>query len=235
MTEEIESFYNDLKSFYFEIVRIRTKTVSTQEFKEKTIDTYSVWKTKIEPSLSTKIEKDALSDLNHLFEGLYQEARIRVADVSNVQTLIAQIHDMFLKEVVAPLRRMKFSEPEASLMESAKFLGLDTNWSSATSALQLQEVVITLVAKRKGIRLDKSSVEKLLGKKIQNFSFNHQYAAFSEHVKDFIEMPILAKHLRKMRVKVLHEGYNPKPEETQSIVSFTIGLLGKLEKIYDMR
>jgi hypothetical protein len=34
-----------------------------------------------------------------------------------------------------------------------------------------------------------------------------------------------------MRVKVLHEGYNPEPEEKDSLVSFTTGLLRKLEDI----
>jgi len=119
------------------------------------------------------------------------------------------------------------------LMESATFLGLDTNWSLATCALQLQEVAVTLMAKRKNIKLDKENVGKLLNKKIESPSFNDKYEAFSRHVKTLsnIEMPILATHLRKMRVKVLHEGYNPKPEETKSIVTFTIGLLQKLNGI----
>ena len=119
------------------------------------------------------------------------------------------------------------------LMRSASFLGLNTNWSLATCALQLQEVVVTLVAKRKKIKLDKANVERLLNKKIEDLSFNDRYEAFSKQVKASfnIEMPILATHLRKMRTKVLHEGYNPKPEETDSIVRFTVGLLKKLEDI----
>jgi len=123
---------------------------------------------------------------------------------------------------------------EVTVMESASFLGLDINWLLATSALQLQEVAITLVSKRKGIALDKTNVEKVLNKEIENaLSFNDQYEAFSRQVKDAfnIEMPILTGHLRKMRAKVLHEGYNPKPEEAEPIVSFTIGLLQKLKRI----
>jgi hypothetical protein len=44
-------------------------------------------------------------------------------------------------------------------------------------------------------------------------------------------MPILVPQLRRMRVNVLHEGYNPEPEEKDSLVSFTIGLLKKLNSI----
>lgn len=118
-------------------------------------------------------------------------------------------------------------------MESASFLGLDTNWSVATCALQLQEVAVTLVAKKKEIKLDKANVERVLNKRIETLSFGYQYKAFSKLVKVTfgIEMPILTTHLRKMRTKVLHEGYNPKPEETDSIVRFTIGLLQKLNNI----
>ena len=132
-----------------------------------------------------------------------------------------------------PQEKEKPTEPIISLMRSASFLGLDTNWSMATCALQLQEVTMTLVAKRTKIKLDKANVERVLNKKIESLSFNDQYEAFSRlvKVKFDIEMPILTTHLRKMRAKVLHEGYNPKPEETGSIVNFTIGLLQKLEDI----
>lgn len=138
------------------------------------------------------------------------------------------------KIAIEPLgKNGKMSELTTGLMKSAAFLGLDTNWSLATCALQLQEVVVTLVAKRKKIRLDRANVETTLNKKIQSLSFGDQYEAFATVVKTLfsVEMPILTTHLRKMRTKVLHEGYNPKPEETDSIVRFTIGLLEKLEKI----
>ncbi len=127
----------------------------------------------------------------------------------------------------------KLTDPANLLMNSASFLGLDTNWFLATCALQLQEVAVTLVAKRKNIKLDKASVEKILNKRIEDLSFNDQYEAFDRQVRDSfnIEMPILTTHLRRMRVRVLHGGYNPKPEETESIASFTIGLLKKLKDI----
>jgi len=119
------------------------------------------------------------------------------------------------------------------LMGSAGFLGLDANWFLATCALQLQEVAMKVIAKRKGIKLDKREVEKILKRKVEMLSFNHQYKAFSEVLKTRfgVEMPYLPIQLRKMRVKVLHEAYNPKPEETNSIEVFTIGLLQKLSNV----
>jgi hypothetical protein len=121
----------------------------------------------------------------------------------------------------------------SDLMISANFLELDTNWALATSALQLQEVAVKLFADRKGITLDKANVEKILKKKIQGeLSFSDCYEAFVKQVKDSykLKMPILASHLRRMRVKVMHEGYNPQPEETELLVDFTIGLLQRMEK-----
>lgn len=119
------------------------------------------------------------------------------------------------------------------LMKCASFMGLNDNWSLATCALQLQEVAMTLVAKRKKIKLDKANVEKVLNKKIEKLSFSNQYEAFSKLVLALfdVEMPILTIHLRKMRAKVLHDGYNPKPEEAESIANFTIGLLRRLKDI----
>jgi hypothetical protein len=126
-------------------------------------------------------------------------------------------------------------ESEQRMTECAAFMGLDDNWFSATSALQLQEVAVTLVAQKKGITLSRESVERILSKRVENLSFNEQYEAFSKHVKDVsgIEMPILTAHLRKMRAMVLHQGYNPKPEETKPLVDFTVGLLQKLKSISD--
>jgi len=231
MKKEVENFYDHLKSFYSDVLRTRSKTISTREFKQKVIDIYEAWKTDIHHVLEAfEIENDVLSRLDNLFNAVYEEAKMRVANINNVKTKIGEIHDIFWKQVVVVLRREKET---ASLMESASFLGLDFNWSLATCALQLQEVAITLVAKRKNILLDKANVERTLNKRIQRLTFNDQYEAFSVQVKKSfeVEMPILAQHLRKMRAKVLHEGYNPKPEETESIVGFTIGLLQKLEGI----
>lgn len=135
--------------------------------------------------------------------------------------------------IKSPPKKERINELTIGLMKSVAFLGLDIDWSLATSALQLQEVAVILVAKRKKIELNKANVERVLNKKIDSLSFSRQYEAFSRQVgiSFGIEMPILATHLRKMRTKVLHEGYNPKPEETDSIVGFTIGLLQKLDAV----
>lgn len=142
-----------------------------------------------------------------------------------------------VKDVIPCTPRFLVSPPAEKkeldfLIESASFLGLDTNWSLATCALQLQEVAVTLVAEKRNIILDKTNVEKILDKKIEGeLSFNDRYRAFSKQVKASfkIDMPRLATHLRRMRTEVLHQGYNPTPEETESITSFTIGLLKKLD------
>jgi len=234
MKEEVESFYERIKNLYSEISKTRTETVSTRNFKETAISIYETWKTEIEPMLwKFEIQDDVLSALDLSFETIYKYAKTRVANVSAVKFYLAKIHGIFIKQVLVQLREAKLSEPRANLMESASFLGLDGNWFSATCALQLQEVAVTLVAKKKNIRLDKVNVEKLLNKKIGSLSFNDQYRAFSKQVKSLfnVEMPILTMDLRRMRIKVLHEGYNPKPEETESIVGFTIGLLQKLNRI----
>lgn len=232
MSEEVESFYEYLKDFHSAVLRISSKTKSTREFKQKIIDIYDSWKTDMQYALRAYgIENDVVSSLDRLFDAVYKEANARVANVANLRLKMGEINDIFWKQVVVALRK----ETETSnLMESASFLRLDTNWSLATCALQLQEVAITLVAKRKGIFLDKKHVEAVLNKKIKDiFFFNDQYDAFSRQVKNAfgVGMPKLTKYLRKMRVDVLHRGYNPKPEETKSIVSFTIGLLKKLENL----
>jgi len=234
MKEEIKSFYESIKSLYSEILRTKTETISTQNFKERAITIYELWKTEIEPLLKTlELESDVLSDLDASLEHVYEYAKMRVANVSDVRLELGEITDIFLKQILVSLEKAKLSEPTVGLMESASFLGLDVNWSLATCALQLQEVAVTLVAKKKDIKLDKVNVEKLLNKKIGSLSFNDRYRAFSKQVKSLfnIEMPILTMDLRRMRTKVLHEGYNPKPEETESIVSFTVGLLQKLKSI----
>lgn len=122
---------------------------------------------------------------------------------------------------------------ERDMKQVARTLGFNTNWFLATCALQLQEVAITLVAKRKNIKLDQSSVEKILGKKIEHLSFRNQYEAFRRITKKTqgIEMPKLTMDFRRMRALVLHEGYPPEPEETAALLAFTTGLLKKLKTI----
>jgi len=122
---------------------------------------------------------------------------------------------------------------ERALKQVARTLGFDNNWFSATCALQLQEVAITLVAKRKNIKLDQTSVEEILGKKIEHLSFRNQYEAFRKIIKKThgIDMPKLTMDFRRIRALVLHEGYPPEPEETEALLAFTTGLLKKLKTI----
>lgn len=123
----------------------------------------------------------------------------------------------------------------SEMFQNCKNLSLDENWVLATLALQLQEVAIVFYSKKLGIDLNKQNVEKILGKKIEdNFlPFNFMYDALSKEVERLckVQMPILAKSFREMRTEVLHRGYNPKVEETCSIITFTDGLLKKLESI----
>jgi len=234
MTQRVEGFYCQLKDFHNRVNRIRSRTVSTQEFKKEATGIYETWMTEILPTLRRlNIKDDVCTRLEELFGIMNWEARERVSNVRYFKRNLSETVDAFFDGVILKVREIQSPEPTADLMDSALFLGLDTNWSVATCALQLQEVATILVAEKKGIRLDKQSLEKILGKKIQDFSFNYQYEAFSKEVKRLfkVEMPILAMHLRKMRVQVLHEGYNPQPEEKDSIVGFTIGLLEKLNTI----
>jgi hypothetical protein len=138
-----------------------------------------------------------------------------------------------------PVKKENFEEKPTSttaseLIRYISFLGIDEKWMSCTCALQLQEVAIIMVAKKKGIDIDKKSVEKILNKpQNSDFSFSNQYEAFAKEVQRLykIEMPLMATSLRRMRVAVLHEGYNPKDEEKDAIVSFTTGLLKRLKKV----
>jgi hypothetical protein len=64
-------------------------------------------------------------------------------------------------------------------------------------------------------------------------SFKDQYDLLSSEIErqKQIRLPQLTGDLRAMRVRVLHQGYNPEPEETQVIAKFSIDLLGKLKTI----
>jgi|GEM_PF-2947938 len=232
--EEIENFYESIKDTYSLVLRARSKTISTREFKEKVFSLYEDWKTEIEPLLKELgVDSFVLLILNDAFKRLYAYAKLRVAEVSDVKTCLSEINDTFLSKILTVLRKIRKRRPYGELAKLASFLGLDENWFSATCALQLQEVAITLFAKQKNIKLDKKHVERILNKKIDSLSFNEKYEAFSKEIKRLynVDMPILTTQFRKMRAKILHEGYNPQPEEKDAIVQFTLGLLQKLKDI----
>ena len=123
----------------------------------------------------------------------------------------------------------------SEMLQNCKNLSLDENWVLATLALQLQEVAIVHYSKKLGIDLKKENVERILGNKIVDkfLPFSCSYDAFSKEVERLckVQMPILTKGFREMRTEVLHRGYNPKVEETCSIITFTDGLLKKMESI----
>lgn len=124
---------------------------------------------------------------------------------------------------------------EYDLSSFSSFLGINQNWMSSTLALQLQEVSITIVSKKKGILLDKPSVERILNRQIQKDEpfFSCQYDAFVREAnrRYGIEIPSMANWLRKMRQAVLHEGLIPKEEEREQVISATVSLLKELKKL----
>jgi hypothetical protein len=139
MAEKIEAFYCQLKDFHDRISRIRSKTVSTREFKKEATEIYETWMTEIQPTLRKfEIKDDAHSRLDELFDTLDFLAKMRVTNVSWVKENLSDTKDRFFKEVILNVRKIESPEPTADLMDSASFLGLDTNWSVAVCGLQLQ-------------------------------------------------------------------------------------------------
>jgi len=167
----------------------------------------------------------------------FREAVIKLPLTSKSLFLISEftlIRNRITLEAISLLTLEKpISLPALSDIETrVGFLGLNSNWVSSVVALQLQEVSVIITSKKLGIDLNKETVAKILGKKFskdETLSFNQRYEAFSEEMKRRnINMPKLTSDLRKMRQRVLHEGYNPTPEETKAILQFTAGLLDKL-------
>jgi hypothetical protein len=100
------------------------------------------------------------------------------------------------------------------LINAAKFLELDENWFISTCALQLQEVMIEKLAKKREIAFDKENLKRILGREVKVPSdfvpFSEKYKAFSKEIKrlDNIDMPKLPLDFRNTRTEVLHYGYN---------------------------
>lgn len=143
--------------------------------------------------------------------------------------------EQYLKKLASGLQAKDVNITKDDLSEFTEFLGIDKNWMSSTCALQLQEVAVTMVAAKKGIKLDKRSVgDTTINSEPNEPAFNKKYEAFSIEVKRLcgIDMPRMTTSLRDMRKAVLHQGYNPKEEEKAAIILFTEGLLRKLETVY---
>jgi hypothetical protein len=145
--------------------------------------------------------------------------------------------ERYLKTLATGLKAKEIDRTESDLVKFTEFLGIGRTWMSATYALQLQEVSITMVAQKKGISLERENVKRILNRKIKDkeWSFDLQYQAFTKEVKRLydIEISSLPRFLRKMRQAVLHEGYTPKEDEKELIISVTIALLKELKKVYE--
>jgi len=145
--------------------------------------------------------------------------------------------ERYLKSLTTGLKAKEIDRTESDVAKFTKFLGIDRNWMSAAYALQLQEVSIFLVAQKKGISLKREDVKSILHRRIKDdeWGFDLQYKAFTKEVKRLynIEISSLPRQLRKMRQEVLHEGYNPKDDETKLTISVTIALLKQLKKVYE--
>ena len=120
------------------------------------------------------------------------------------------------------------------LADDCEFLGLDFNWMLSTIALQLQEVAITLVATKLGIRLDQSHVSEILGKPIEKeLSFKNRYLAFCSEIKRIknVTLSILPSDFREIRRRVLHEGKPPQASEAKLLIEFTRSFLKDLHQV----
>jgi hypothetical protein len=124
------------------------------------------------------------------------------------------------------------------LMKKAQNLNLDINWVISAISLQLQEIAILKCASSNNIKLDKNNVKRVLGRDLKEetkkyLPFGDKYDLLSVEIeqKKQVKLPELLKDLRGMRTRVLHQGYNPVPEETEGIAKFSFGFLDKLKEI----
>jgi hypothetical protein len=175
-----------------------------------------------------KTEKN-FTELLHLFNGDNEVVRIAIFDGKIAENVTSQYFDY-------PIMQDKKHYAIDDLEKSVQPLGLDRNWFVATYALQLQEVIITIIAEKLGIILDKANVERILksGNSIEgDVPFKLRYRAFSKEVKKLhnLDMPIMYEDMRTTRWKVLHLGQNPTSADVDAIVAFTIGLFEKLSKV----
>lgn len=161
--------------------------------------------------------------------------KAKVDNLENQRALL--MCERYLKTLAVGLKAKEIDKTASDIAKFTKFLGIDKNWMSATYALQLQEVSITLVAKKKNIALDRKNVERILNKEIKANEgfFSYQYEAFAKEVKRLydIEIPFMAMWLRKMRQVVLHEGHNPTEQENRQVISATVCLLKELKKVWE--
>lgn len=102
---QIRKFYERLKGLNNSIGKCKTKTISTNEFRENTSKTYETWKMEIYPILKKMnlLSSKSLSMFDHDFEALYAESNKRVANVSLLRNLLGQISNSFFNDIIIPL------------------------------------------------------------------------------------------------------------------------------------
>lgn len=234
-------------SFHFEVSQLLNKlgeeiSPIKDNFSFKLVKSIQYWETKlilpkklsldycVEPGMGLNLTLQTVStkrEGKQLFVPIYSRSDVKGEYEITPKVVVYEAYVSLNSKTIDSFKE---------LQNSASFLKLDNCWFEATCALQLQETAIKLVAKKRGIKLDKRNIENILNKKIENkfVSFTEQYNAFCKKIKsvDKIKMPFLTTDLRKMRSRVLHDGYNPLPMEVNTIVTFTIGLLKKLDTIY---
>lgn len=142
------------------------------------------------------------------------------------------------QQKMLPKEFQKNVNPLIEFLPMTNFLDIDINWMLSVIALQLQEIAIQKISEKIGIKLDRANIEKILGTpitlpSIEFMPFSIQYTAFSKVVKKEkgINMPRLVHDMRRTRANVLHLGYKPTLEETDTILTFTLGFLEKLRKL----
>lgn len=175
-----------------------------------------------------KTKKD-FSELLQIFNGDKASVRDGILDGKIAETVTSLYFDY-------PILMENKNYTVNDLVKSVQSLGLNKNWFTATCALQLQEVVITIVSEKMGIILNKLNVERILETTIEGEpSFNLKYQAFSKEVKERnVDMPLIYEDMRTTRRKVLHLGKNPTSEDVDTIMTFTIGLCEKLSQVIDL-
>lgn len=172
-------------------------------------------------------------------QGKKENVKIYEKMIEGPKDIKPQIDDeMNMEKFTAVISTKNQYSTFLEIIQKAQNLNLDINWIISAISLQLQEIAILKCAKSNSIKLDKNNAERVLGRKIKEetkkyLSFRDQYDLFSHEIeqKKPIKMPKLTGDLRRMRARVLHEGYNPVPEETDAIAEFSLGFLDKLKGI----
>ena len=173
-------------------------------------------------------------DIEYLKAG-YHSLKARLGFLESKKKSIGEIKIEEYEKFKSLIQRLRLEysmiDSLIELAESCEFLGLGFEWILSTIALQLQEVAMTLVAKQLGIKLDKPSVSRTLGKQFEkDIPFKDRYLAFCREIKRTKDTTLskLPTDLRGMRTRVLHGGTSPSTSETKLLTDFTCSFLKDL-------